>query len=607
MSQKNDDKLAAQTQPESDQSEDNGKTEEPDGPDQISLKPEATADDHLAPGGESDQHPAGEGEVENKNKESESEDTAAEKDADTAQESAPTDEDQSLDAKGSDPNASSSTESADDDLGGKKESDASDENKETLLSEEDSDDTGEDASRIELDADDSSKQVGPELALKDENEDSTEDKQNDPLGSDAEKDLSEENPTDTEAETEELPDLAHQKKIPFVKAALTTILVAAALTGFFIFNNKSNTESDKKTDLKEATHTLPPKASQKNLAVTIHPDNPNYIYYTKINEINLLRDALLLKNEEISELKKHYHSGIDELEKEILDELQHSENITFYQAIENKRIELALRTIQRRLAYIRQLDRPADWTFQAAEDLLFIKRKALMDIQVTEIASGIDMNMHLRHMNTALNKYRPTADKLAIDMTDALSESLQSIWQQIQARRLAHSSQRVHSKNQIIIEQICAGNFSRLAELSEISIDSAKCIVEIQGADLFLNGLTEISPSAARHLFQWHGNWICLNGFRAITPRVAAYLFAWKGHWISLNGLTDFPPEIGHLLLQWEGSQLELMGLRYTDSSAGKSGIKLLAQWERSGGRLFVPKTIRKKIDEINGSQRPSA
>ena len=306
-------------------------------------------------------------------------------------------------------------------------------------------------------------------------------------------------------------------------------------------------------------------------------------------------------------LKKHYHSGIDELEKEILDELQHSDNITFYKAIENKRIEFALRTIQRRLAYIGQLDLPADWTFQAAEDLLYIKRKALMDIQVTEVASGIDMNMHLRHMNTALNKYRPTADKLAIDMKDAPSESLQSIWQQIQNRRLAHTSQRVHSKNQVIFEQICAGNFSRLTELSEISVDSAKCIVEMQGADLFLNGLTEISPSAARHLFQWKGNWICLNGFRAITPRVAAYLFAWEGHWISLNGLTDFPPEIGNLLLQWEGSQLELMGLRYTDSSAAKSGIKLLAQWERSGGRLFVPKTIRKKIDEINGSQRPSA
>ncbi len=125
----------------------------------------------------------------------------------------------------------------------------------------------------------------------------------------------------------------------------------------------------------------------------------------------------------------------------------------------------------------------------------------------------------------------------------------------------------------------------------------------MQGSDLFLNGLTEISPSAARQLFKWKGNWICLNGFRALSPRVAAYLFEWEGSWISLNGLTDFPPEIAKMLLKWGGNQLELMGLRYSDDSSGKNGIKYLAQWEQSGGKLFVPKAIRKKIDKINASQ----
>jgi hypothetical protein len=56
------------------------------------------------------------------------------------------------------------------------------------------------------------------------------------------------------------------------------------------------------------------------------------------------------------------------------------------------------------------------------------------------------------------------------------------------------------------------------------------------------------------------------------------------------------------MLLQWEGNQLELMGLRYSGGSDEKIGFKYLAQWERSGGKLFVPKTIRKKIDELNGN-----
>jgi hypothetical protein len=496
--------------------------------------------------------------------------------------------------------------STDQDLSAVKDSDALDENKETRPTKENSDDKRKDASLAGAESADFSQLAASKSSFKDGDEDSAAEKQNE-LNNNAGKDQSEQGPNDTEAETEDLPELEPKKKIPLAKAAMTAILVATVFSGFFIFDNKSNIKSAEKTKSEEATKASAPKASQKKLKPAIQPDDPNYIYYAKIDEISALRDALLHKNEEILALKEHYHSGIAELEKEILDELQHPDNVTYLQAIENKRIEFALRTIQRRLAYIQQLDRPAQWAFQAAEDLLYIKRKALMDIQVAEVASGIDMNMHVQHMNTALNKYRPTADKLAIDMIDAPSESLESIWQQIQNKRLAHLSQRFYSKNQIIFEQICTGNFSRLAELSEISVDSAKCIVEMQGSDLFLNGLTEISPSAARHLFRWKGNWICLNGFRALSPRVAAYLFQWEGRWISLNGLTDFPPEIGNQLLQWGGGQLELMGLRYTDGSAGKIGIKYLAQWERSGGKLFVPKTIRKKIDEINASQRSPA
>ena len=530
-----------------------------------------------------------EGSVDNEDENGASEDRAA-------------DEDQSLDAEAGDPIASSATtESADDDLSADKEADARNENKDTRSSKENSDDNKEDVSHTETKSDDSSELDGSISSSEDE--DLSEAKQNDVLDSAAENDPSAQNPDDIMEETEDLPEFGPKKKIPFAKAAMTVIIVAALFSGFIVFDNKSNIKSAQKEKSKEAIKTLSSQASQDKLKPTIQPDDPNYIYYTKIDEISALRDTLLHKNEEIMTLKNRYQSGIEELEKEILDELQQADSITFLEAIENKRIEFTLRTIQRRQAYIRELDRPAQWVFQAAEDLLYIKRKALMDIQVAEIASGIDMNMHVRHMNTALNKYRPTADKLAIDMTDAPSESLESIWQGIQNKRLTDMSHRAHSKNQIILEQICTGNFSRLAELSEISVDSAKCIVEKQGSDLFLNGLTEISPSAARHLFQWKGNWICLNGFRALSPRVAAYLFEWEGRWISLNGLTDFPPEIGTLLLQWQGNQLELMGLRYTDDSAAKIGIKYLAEWERSGGKLFVPQTIRKKIDEINGSR----
>jgi len=550
---------------------------------------------------------ADEGEAENENEAPQSEDKPAEEDTDRMQEPSQSENDQSLDVETKDPNASLSPEAVDDDSSDDKEMNPALENKESRSPEEGSDDKGDDDSAADAESDDTSEPAASRSSFKEKDQDSAEEEPNDTVDDDEAQDRLVQEPNDREEGTEDLPELEPKKKIPLIKAALTLIMAVAFFSGFFIFDNVSNNKLAQKTNSKEVSKTLSAKASQKNLKPAIQPDDPNYIYYAKIDEISALREMLLHKKEEILELKNHYQAGIEELEKEILDELRHPATVTFLQAIENKRIEFGLRTIQRRLAYIRKLDLPAEWAFQAGEDLLFIKRKALMDIKVSEVASGIDMNMHVRHMNTALNKYRPTADKLAIDMTEAPSESFESIWQRIQNKGLAHASQLAHSKNQIIFEQICAGDFSRLAELSDISVDSAKCIVEMQGSDLFLNGLTEISPSAARHLFQWKGNWICLNGFRSLSPRVAAYLFEWEGSWISLNGLTDLPPEIGNMLLQWEGNQLELMGLRYSDDSTGTIGIKYLAQWEQSGGKLFVPKTIRKIIDEINANQRPSA
>ena len=84
---------------------------------------------------------------------------------------------------------------------------------------------------------------------------------------------------------------------------------------------------------------------------------------------------------------------------------------------------------------------------------------------------------------------------------------------------------------------------------------------------------------------------------RVLSPRAANYLFQWPGSWISLNGLTEFSDEIGRELLHWNGNQLELMGLRNIETSPGKVGIEFLARWEQSGGKLFVPDTVRKKIN----------
>jgi hypothetical protein len=390
-------------------------------------------------------------------------------------------------------------------------------------------------------------------------------------------------------------------KTSVFKVAVSTILIAAAFSGFFLFDNKSKVKAtSQKAFNSQGKRKLSPDLNKEKKLHKPTTSKTGNIYTAKIEEITELRDRLLRKQEEVVGLRKQYRNGIEELEKEISDELQKREIRTFLQAMEDSAIVFTLKTIQRRQAYVQQLEKPSRWIEQACEELLYLKRRTVMDMEVAEIAGGIDLNRNLRLINAAVRKYETTADKLALDMKNAQLKPLENIWKRIQNKAQPYAAVRAHSKNQIISDQICRGNFSRLSELSEISAHTASCITEMRGSDLFLNDLTEISPAAARQLFQWKGSWICLNGVRALSPRTARYLFQWDGNWISLNGLTEFPAEIGEKLLQWDGHQLELMGLQYSEDFPSTIALEYLAQWEHAGGKLFVPEAVRKKIDEIH-------
>ena len=182
------------------------------------------------------------------------------------------------------------------------------------------------------------------------------------------------------------------------------------------------------------------------------------------------------------------------------------------------------------------------WLELGGEELLYLKRKAAFDLQLIEIAGSIDMNMHMRHINAAIQKYRLTADNLAIDPEEAEMESLKKIWQRLSLKTKKNPFLRADLNNWYIQQEICSGNLSRIGELSKITTETARCMSEIETADLFLNNITELSPSVTKYLCRWDGKWLCLNGVNAFSPSVAEYLFQWKGEWISLNGLSEFPP-----------------------------------------------------------------
>ena len=384
-------------------------------------------------------------------------------------------------------------------------------------------------------------------------------------------------------------DAASSKKI------IVSLLILSMVVGAVIYSRPALFGLQKKPE-----DVLPAKAEIKIPAQQTEiqtrqpaPSGKNDRYLSKIEDVTRLREKLLAKKEEIYRLKLHYRNGIAELKDQLYREMQDADISTFDRALENKRIELGLRTIQRREVYIQELDKPDQWVHNGSEELLFLKRKALIDLQMADVASGIDLNRHMRYMNAAIQKYQPSADKLAVDPPPAQLTPLETIWSQIHNQQDKNMQTPIGQEDKEIIAEICSGNYGRVAELTAITPNAAKCLARMNGSELFLNGLTRLSPNEAKFLFKWRGNWIGLNSVKHLSPAVAKYLFKWNGNWISLNGLTELPPEMALYLTEWQGSQLELMGLNVENAKPDKRTLKYLALWETMGGKLFVSDDIR--------------
>jgi hypothetical protein len=382
-----------------------------------------------------------------------------------------------------------------------------------------------------------------------------------------------------------------------IAAAVSTLIIA----GYAAYNNPALVGLGKEKEPVSLVDDTP-KKSVEPAPVQVQKPRPvgkQQPYLSKLNEVDRLREMLLAKKEEIYRLKLHYRNGIADLQDQSTREIREKGISTLDQALNNKRIELNLRTIQRRYNYIHELEKPDRWAHQGSEELLFLKRRAELDLQMVDVASGIDLDRQMRYINAAIQKYQPSAEKLAVDPLPLESTPMEAVWDQINQRQADRAPATVGPEDQNIISEICSGNFKRIAKLSTITPDAARCLSQVKSPDLFLNGLTRVSPDDAKYLFQWQGNWICLNSIKELSPAAAKYLFKWDGKWISLNGLTEFPPELAVYLMEWKGNQLELMGLKYDRSKPDRKALKYLALWETMGGKLYISKGVRKEMDRL--------
>jgi hypothetical protein len=330
----------------------------------------------------------------------------------------------------------------------------------------------------------------------------------------------------------------------------------------------------------------------------------------KQDHLNALRDQLLSKADEIANLQNHYRKSIRQVEAAVLTEKRHAGIHTLQQALETKRIAFQLETIRRRQAYIDCLAKPADWLLQGSEELLFLKRKHFLDFLIFPVSSQIDPEKLVAEQEAAFDHYTNSVEALRVDLQKASYHTLDQIWQNLleQEKQFASnvflttpgtrqgSGGGSQVDNQSIWLEICRGCYNRKSELTALSVEAADCLAGWKEPDLFLNSIKALSPEAARRLFKWKGSWFCLNGLTDLPPETAEYLFQWNGDWLSLNGVKHLSFESSIFLTGWKGRTLELMGLSPESMELEALVLKHLAQWQRSGGKLFVPERIRRLL-----------
>lgn len=212
----------------------------------------------------------------------------------------PSDEDSRIADTGSeeaDPEPPSESDDGIESAGDKSES--AEDGKEAQPSEKSSDNEKEDVDPTRKASNDLSKFGGYKIGDENEDRDPAEETR-EPAGDDSpEKEQPGPQPDGAESELENVSEPEPVRKMPLAKAVVTVILLAAVFSGFFIFENKSNRKPARKATATEVDKPIGSKADYPKTAAAIQPDDPNYIYYAKVEEISVLRETLLRKEEEI--------------------------------------------------------------------------------------------------------------------------------------------------------------------------------------------------------------------------------------------------------------------------------------------------------------------
>lgn len=378
----------------------------------------------------------------------------------------------------------------------------------------------------------------------------------------------------------------------FLPAVVSASLLLLAAVLYHRFFHHPSTEAEVE---RPAAALVSPSPAEDLQVRSSGRENPASVFglESRLRQIDALRFRLEAKRVELERLQADYAYGVLELEEELLPLLREEGGTAIERRLRERSVELLLLDIQRRLAYRDSLSGALAAVGQAAGELLFLKRQALLERVLEDLFAEIDIPARFPEIDRVLEATehllaRPPADE-PLRRMPPLEPIRKSLVEKAKSADLTPERRR----DLTIAAEICAGDLARAGELSTLTLRAARCLAESGAVDLFLSGVRRMRPEAAVKLAEWPGDWLCLNGLRALSPQIAKSLAGWKGRRLSLNGLVELQEDAARELISWPGVELELMGLRSAAS------LEVLASWEVRGRRLHIPPAFRAALHSV--------
>lgn len=151
---------------------------------------------------------------------------------------------------------------------------------------------------------------------------------------------------------------------------------------------------------------------------------------SKMAEISLLRQKVIERNVQASELCEQLKQRIKELEKEIKGEGKGMTITSFQEAIRNPRIDYNIKLIQKILSYTSRLKEKIQFFTIASEELAFVHQLAEDDLRILATLDDMKIEKVIDEIDKITGKYESEAARLIIDSNGILNPP-EEIWARI--------------------------------------------------------------------------------------------------------------------------------------------------------------------------------